>query len=181
MPPGRLNLAPAIAEIDPRAEGVRRGPDDPLLNALIWKLPSTGEAFSADARSSWLKMMTIAFDVTYGPAEGVIVPSIGLPDNGKPAAAAAAPAAPAPKPTKAPHQAYGCDYYVDGQGFARCDFEADGAGVPRPTPNRRVSADEAMNAGEIYDYRGAARDRSTIVWDDDSVGAQPGMNFCGPG
>lgn len=151
----------------------------PLIAAVIKQLPAQGTDFPATARVAWLKMMVQSFDLAYGPG-GAISVNQGEVDAPMtvPLRSAAAPTAPAPAPRK-PHAAAGCDFYVDLEGFARCDHSnADGVSVP--TPERRVSAEEAADH-EIYDYRGARRDRDTVKWADDSVGALPGMTFCGPG
>jgi hypothetical protein len=166
---GKLKFSPAITELDPRQTGPCRGPDDPLLNAVIWKLPNIGQPFSISARQKWLEMIAMAFDVAYGAADG-IPPS---PPS------AVQQSAPAPKP--APHTLAGSDIYVDEDGYARSDFRKDEQGRPHPTPKRRVLADEVDAAEPIYDYRGVARDRTTVIWGDDQIGAGPGMSFCGPG
>lgn len=155
----------------------------PLLAAVIGQLPAPGTAFPTPQRIAWLKMMAQSFDLAYGP-DAVIVVRLAGDDaamgSAEPLAIPLrpAPAAAVPAPRK-PHTAAGCDFYVDEQGIARCDHSnADGAAVP--TPNRRVLAVEA-SGHEIYDYRGVRRDRQTVVWADESAGAEPGMVFCGPG
>lgn len=41
------------------------GPDDPLILAIIQKLPKVGP-WNVDERISWLKLLTMAFQTTYG-------------------------------------------------------------------------------------------------------------------
>jgi hypothetical protein len=41
------------------------GPNDPLIKALIQKMPTEGP-WSADERVNWLKLLTMAFQMTYG-------------------------------------------------------------------------------------------------------------------
>jgi hypothetical protein len=41
------------------------GPNDPLIQALIQKLPESGP-WGADERVTWLKMLAMAFQITYG-------------------------------------------------------------------------------------------------------------------
>lgn len=160
----------------------------PLLAAVIGQLPAVGEQFPDGARVAWVRLFVQTLDVAYGPGTAIAVKHAVDPTHDglrdvpvlpwRTAASGAVQATPA-KPERRPHQAAGCDYYVDEQGFARCDHSnADGVAVP--TPGRRVSAEEAAEK-EIYDYRGARRDRETVTWADDSMGAQPGMVFCGPG
>lgn len=162
----------------------RSVPMDPLLAALIGKLPPAAGGWHRSERAAWLRLMAMAFDVVYGAEEAIDVPSF-LSDTPGPTPrsedhAPRAPARPAAPPQRPPHTVNGQDFYVDKDGFARCDYQFMD-GVPVPDPGRRVLASEAAEAEAIYDYRGTARDRSTIVWADDSVGAIAGMNFCGPG
>lgn len=42
---------------------------DPLLSALVGKLPEPGKPFSAAERDAWFDMMRKAVDVAYGPVE----------------------------------------------------------------------------------------------------------------
>jgi hypothetical protein len=46
------------------------GPDDQLIQALIQKLPASGP-WSADERVNWLKLLTMAFQIAYGPDEEI--------------------------------------------------------------------------------------------------------------
>lgn len=140
-------------------------PTDSLLAAVIEKLPPTDQPFPAEARKSWLEMMEMAFDVAYGPVD---------------AQAAKADQSPTGPAARTAHDLAGCDFYVDKDGLALCDFRKDDSGRSIPTPGRRVLPDE-IDDEPIYDYRGTARDRSTVKWADDTIGARPGMNFCGPG
>jgi hypothetical protein len=41
------------------------GGKDPLISALIQKLPGKGP-WTADERVTWLKMLAMAFQITYG-------------------------------------------------------------------------------------------------------------------
>lgn len=189
-----LKLAPAVAVSDPRslhpggktfvetgssavAVPVVAGADDALLNAVIWKLPPIGAPFSARARQKWLDMIAMAFDVAYGPADEAVERAAG-PDIEAHLHYDNAGAAVTPRP---PHEVNGSDFYVDLDGFVRCNVRRDEHGRPFPTPGRRVLGEEVADSGPIYDYRGAARNRETVIWADDSVGALPGMSFCGPG
>ena len=159
-----------------------RPPDDPLLAAAIGKLPHpTDGPFPAEARSKWLKLMAMAFDVAYGEVGAVVeipsfLPSASAP---QPTAATPAPAAAPAAPKPAPHAANGVDYYIDRDGFARCDFEKMGNGAQVPSPGRQVTADEVGDE-PIYDYR-SPRNPDAIIWADNSMGALPGMIFTGPG
>lgn len=44
------------------------GPNDPLIRAVIQKLPRKGP-WSAKDRLNWIKMLMMAFNVTYGDVE----------------------------------------------------------------------------------------------------------------
>ena len=47
---------------------------DPLLAALIGKLPPSGASWSVEQRTAWLKMMWMAFDVVYGEGGATEIP-----------------------------------------------------------------------------------------------------------
>lgn len=119
---------------------------DPLIAALIAKLPAPGANFSADEQKAWLRMMAMAFGVVYG---GDVAAS--LEDNGKnPPVTRAAPSAPKPKPS--------FPFIIDAEGFVR-----------RGNGNKaRVKPDEITDT--IYDLRGMDGDLRAIVWADDSTG-----------
>src|SRR5690606_17983319 len=42
------------------------GQDDPLIKALIQKLPAAGAPWAADERINWLKMLVMGFQIAYG-------------------------------------------------------------------------------------------------------------------
>jgi hypothetical protein len=44
------------------------GPNDPLIQAVIQKLPTKGP-WPAKARITWMKMLAMAFDIAYGAAD----------------------------------------------------------------------------------------------------------------
>jgi hypothetical protein len=138
---------------------------DPLLAALIDKLPPPKSEFSAAARTKWLAMAAMAFDVAYGAVEDAVeLPSFLAAEqpNGTAKAAPAKVAAPING---------GFEFYVDKDGYAR-----------REPGGLRVEPTEVPSDEMIYDARtGPARNRETIIWADDTTGAQPGMSFCGPG
>jgi hypothetical protein len=47
------------------------GGKDPLIAALIQKLPDTGTDWSADDRVMWLQMIAMAFQMAYGQKEAI--------------------------------------------------------------------------------------------------------------
>jgi len=44
------------------------GPSDPLIKALIQKLPVKGP-WPSKERDNWIKMLAMAFDFAYGPGD----------------------------------------------------------------------------------------------------------------
>jgi len=124
---------------------------DPLLAALIGKLPTSGTSWPGDKRAAWLKMMWMAFDVVYEgeaiemPAflfnPGPQVPSVTAASTGQAAKQANTPSFP---------------FYIDRDGFAR---RAGGAPV---NPQDVI--------GTIFDHRGEAGDLRAIIWADGRTG-----------
>jgi len=45
-------------------------PEDALIQALMQKLPPSGP-WSADERVNWLKLLTMAFQIAYGPSDEI--------------------------------------------------------------------------------------------------------------
>lgn len=163
------------------------GADDALLAAVISKLPPIGSGFTADGRTKWLRMMAMAFDVAYGETGVVEIPNFLSAaadaqtgsDQANAGGADSAAASPPARPKPAPHAAAGFDFYIDSDGFARCDYERVN-GTQVPSPKRQVNADEISDDEAIYDYR-SPRNKETIIWADNTMGARPGMTFGGPG
>jgi hypothetical protein len=54
------------------------GGKDPLIAALIQKLPPSGTDWSADDRVMWLQMISMAFQMTYGQKEQIEIKKSGL-------------------------------------------------------------------------------------------------------
>jgi hypothetical protein len=52
------------------SSGAGAGSEDALIQALIQKLPESGP-WSADERVNWLKLLTMAFQIAYGPTEEI--------------------------------------------------------------------------------------------------------------
>ena len=62
-------------KIEPEKDGMKKsgggsGPDDPLIQALIQKLPHTSP-WAVDERVTWLKMLATAFQITYGQEQNI--------------------------------------------------------------------------------------------------------------
>lgn len=125
---------------------------DPLIAAMIAKLPPGGEPFPVEERLRWLSGMAMAFDIVHGAQAPV---SIGSPLPGaiwqppapaKPALLALVPKAPDHK------------FYIDRSGYAR---NQKGEQI---MPHD-VTADEVL-----YDWRGETGDLGAIVWADGTQG-----------
>ncbi len=136
---------------------------DPLISALIAKLPPPGSPFPGAA--NWLRMMEMALADAYDVEVGLI--------SGSRAAASVDAVLAASFPPQAAHA--GHDFYVEHDGTV-CN--ADGA----PVLITDVPADAT-----IFDCRpiaGDFRDLTSIVWADGARGGDgiaPGVSFCGPG
>lgn len=130
---------------------------DPLLAALIAKLPAGGSSWPAEDRSAWLKMMAMAFNVVYA-GEAVEMPKFLAETGGQAgmsdalaAATERAQRALEPFVRMAPHA-----FYIDKEGVAR------GQG------GKQILASDVI--GVIYDLRGDKGDLGTIMWADGKMG-----------
>lgn len=115
---------------------------DPLIAAMIAKLPETGD-WPVDRQLSWLNLMAMAFGTVYGgdAAARLTAPHVSpLP--------AATPFHPKPK------TAY--QFYIDESGKVR---------------NQKGAQIKAIEVkGDLYDLRGQDGDVKTIQWADGSTG-----------
>jgi hypothetical protein len=59
------------------------GPNDPLIKALIQKLPTKG-TWAADERVTWFKMMAMAFQMTYGQEPEIKITKEGTTERVRP-------------------------------------------------------------------------------------------------
>jgi hypothetical protein len=120
---------------------------DPLLSALIDKLPPTGTEWPVEEQTAWLKIMAMAFGSVYGS------PATVQFNADKPSIASAKPqAAPASKvKLKVDH-----NFIIDLDGYAR---DAKGA---------RILPKDIKEY--IFDMRGALSDMRSIIWADGSTG-----------
>ena len=122
---------------------------DPLLAALIAKLPAADTEWSEEKQIGWLKLMAMAFATVYGgDALARLGATTAAPFQATPAAAPPPPAK--PKPPQYP-------FIIDKDGYAR-----------NGRTNARISPDQATDM--IADLRGMDGDMKTIVWADDSQG-----------
>ena len=124
---------------------------DPLLAALIAKLPTETALWPCADRIAWLQMMAMAFDVVYGPCGGVrIVP--GEAHEGKVDHTATAPRH---APTEAMALATPQRFYVDRDGFAMGD-------------GRPVAMEDLPAGATLWDERTGFEcgDVTAILWRD---------------
>lgn len=121
---------------------------DPLLAALIAKLPPVGDEWPVEAQLNWLHLTAMAFGTIYGgDASRRLVGVV----TGSPAPDVKYHS---PQPAKPAKPKY--DFYIDEQGVA---FNAKG---------KRINAKDV--AGTLFDLRGIDGDVKTIQWADGSVG-----------
>lgn len=132
-----------------RPPAVRR---DPVIAALISKLPAEGTTFSRAQRVNWLRQIAMAFDGAYGVEALIAVdqnnparkdpPLMELPN---PIAARPAPIAPASEPR----------YFIDQEGYAR-----------KSPGNVRIKPHEVPDGALLEDERDGEGELDTIKWAD---------------
>ena len=115
---------------------------DPLLAAVIAKLPPAGTEWPEDAQLAWLRMMAMAMGTVYG--------GDAVNQMGKAATVSLAPV------LKRQPVGNGHSFMIDKQGYAR-----------RASGERVLPKDVT---GAIFDERGATSDMRSIVWADESTG-----------
>ncbi len=144
--------APARKRVRPPA--VKR---DPVIAALIAKLPAEGGQLNRAQRANWLRQVAMAFDGAYG-----VLPAIAIDASaetiisGGPAKVSSIqePSAP-PPPISAAAEPDEIRYYVDAEGFARKE------------PGRtRIRPVEIPNGCELEDERVDDDSLDTIKWAD---------------
>ena len=128
-----------------------RSKHDRLLAALIGKLPAEKTHWRRDDRIAWLWMMSLAFDVVYGPCGGIrIAPEEDAATGDAPSLAAMSPPDAPSEEISAPAR-----FYVDRDGFAMGD-------------GRPLALDDLPAHATLWDERtgGEAGDIATILWRD---------------
>lgn len=123
---------------------------DPLIAALIAKIPPSEATWPVDGQLAWLRMAAMAFGAVYG-GDAVSVFA------GKPASSFS----PVTVPQRAP--SIGHPYLIDESGFVR-----------NAKNGKRVNTKDID--GSIFDTRGQDGDMRTIVWADNSTGVN-GKDF----
>jgi hypothetical protein len=98
---------------------------DPLLAALIAKLPADAGRWPRTERVAWLQMLAMAFDVVYGPCDGIRVAPDAEHGHGRDVNDDGGASAPLPgsaeQPSARPAPAAAQRFYVDRDGFAMGD------------------------------------------------------------
>lgn len=122
---------------------------DPLLAALIAKLPPETEDWPVDRQLAWLRMMAIGFGAVYGGDAAKLFDGPNVPE-------AAPSTAVLGKPAKA--KATLPDYYIDPDGYAMANTGA------------RIMPANIGREDVMVDMRGPDGDMREIIWADDSKG-----------
>lgn len=139
------------------------GAQDPLLSALVDKLPPAGTSWAAVDRQAWLTMMNNAFDVVYGGASGGSMSRAQAPARSPARKRPAKKARPSAAPKKPKLVQPGPQFFIDRQGIARR------AGGERIMPSDC--------AGILVDKRGESGDLARITWADDTTGIPRGLQL----
>ena len=124
---------------------------DPLLAALIAKLPTETAPWPCADRIAWLQMMAMAFDVVYGPGGGIRVGPAESRDGEADQTAATYYHAPADAALACAPQRF----YVDRDGFAMAD-------------GRPISMEDLPAGATLWDERAGVEcgDVAAILWRD---------------
>lgn len=148
---------------------------DPLLAALIEKLPQGGTDWPAADREAWLTMMRMAFNVVYGAAgdvvsggtvggvtTSVVVPATFLPGSGAALGAMVNPAIAGMTSVAPPHSPKSPAYYIDSDGYAMRN------GIP-------IDPHEIPPGATLWDERTTheVMDVTTILWKTGGATKQP--------
>ena len=161
----------AVTALKPPAKSAAKAParPDPVLAALIAKLPPGGSDWPLDRRTAWLKMMWMAFDVVYAGAGDAPIEMPAFLGGGRAKNGAQNPGlrnaqevddAPVITQSDRPFQPMGGHaFYVDRAGRA-CRA---GGGPIMPTE---------LGGATLYDMRGEAGDLGAITWADGSTGVR---------
>jgi hypothetical protein len=130
---------------------------DPVLAALIAKLPATTQPWPRAERIAWLRMMAMAFDVAYGPCGGVRIAAeaCGSEHAGKERASDAPAPVAREAPTEAEPPAVPLRFHVDRDGFAMGD-------------GRPIAMEDLPAGATLWDERTGIEcgDVAAILWRD---------------
>jgi hypothetical protein len=130
---------------------------DPVIAALIAKLPAERGSFNRAQRVNWLRQMAMAMDGAYGVELQILIDVdppviisgrdavIDLPN----------PLPPRPAPIAAPAEPDEIRYFIDKQGFAR-----------KEPGNVRIKPPDVPSSAILEDEREGEADLDTIKWAD---------------
>lgn len=133
---------------------------DPLLAALIKKLPQPGNEWPVDQQLAWLHMVAVAFRLVYG---GDASERLNGAFNWE-----AAEEVSRTVPEKAFHHLYRPPVQPKAPKAPKGGFYIDDQGMVRNAQGKRVLPKDVTS--EVYDTRGEMGDMKAIVWADDSKG-----------
>lgn len=125
---------------------------DPLIAALIEKLPPAGAAWPVEKQIGWLNLTAMAFEQVYG-GDATARLATKAPEARKAVEAATPAPAAAPAPAAKPKIVH--PFYIDEQGYVR------------NKKGQNVNPGDVTDA--IFDTRGEA-DLNTIIWEDGTIG-----------
>lgn len=134
-----------------RPPAVRR---DPVIAALIAKLPPENGAFNRALRVNWLRQIAMAFDGAYGVQLQISIDDHAVTISGGPVDIPAI-LSPGPAPIAAPAEPDEIRYFVDKEGFAR-----------KEPGNMRIKPPDVPPGETLEDEREGDDDLDTIKWAD---------------
>ena len=136
-----------------RTPAVKR---DPVIGALIAKIPGEGAAFSRAQRINFLRMFAMALDGAFGVEAPIAIDAaavVTVPQEVLEMPNVLAPAA--PKPIVAEAEPDEIRYYVDADGYAR-----------REPGNARIRPVDILAGAVLEDEREGEGELDTIKWAD---------------
>lgn len=130
---------------------------DPVISALIAKLPPEAGSFDRARRVNWLRQVAMAFDGAYGVQLAIAIDEhAGVTVSGKDAPLDIPLILPRPPaPIAAPADEDEIRYFIDEQGFARMD-----------PGGKRVKPTDIPSGSDIEDERDGDDSLDTIKWAD---------------
>lgn len=130
---------------------------DPVIGALIAKIPADGASFTRAQRVNWLRMVAMAFDGAFGVEMPIAIDAAPVVTHSQEPIEmpnVLLPAAP-PQPISAPADPDEIRYYVDKAGLAR--MEPGG---------KRIRPMDIPAGAELEDERDGDDSLDTIKWAD---------------
>jgi hypothetical protein len=156
--PAAVSMASELAKLLGNAQPPAA---DPLLSAIIAKLPAASHPFPPAQRQAWLTLMSMGLDLVYGStSERSMKPQRTVPPAAlRPAAKAGAQS----RPKRGKLSPAGPRFYIDRDHRAK-----NWKGEP-------INPDDVMD--HLVDLRGEKGDLAKIVWADGSTGIPRGKQI----